>query len=1080
MVIIGLSRKYVFRRPSQNLAVLLGIFLGVSLFIGIQVGSDTLAQGFGAVAKHNLGSKDAAITNRVTNFFVDNNTYTNILPSGKNTYAQNYLNELRSNSTVNQYVGSLSQRLQFSVTVVNDLLGTIEISEPFVGIPKNETGFGDLTNKNNQILKISDLKPGEVYIGRSLANLLFAKNDKIIGQNLTISGSFNSLAVPFGKFPIPSSLISYNKSILVKGVFEDNGKGKEQLSRFIAAPLSWVQQVMKDALQSKRAKSVLPVIGYGVNPINQIIVHWKADVNTNDKRTMAFNATRDAFKLIIGPQFSQFYQYSNSIVVIDSFVKLIADSLTLLLNVFGSLIAFAAVLVIVNIQSLALQSREKETGIVRAIGASRFQITMTNLTESLFLGIIGSAFGILGGAAYGQILILILSYSFGISLTDLSLVITTQIIINSFIAGIVLSQITGLIPAINASRVNIAEVLRGIKPPSSEKFGKKSLYLGAILTVLAIFQNLLYQDSVFYKGQEAFTNFTTSETNYLNILTLIVGPSLLLAYYRSKKLGLTLASAGLVFWAYFNIFVVFDWIKTGSGGLNYILYLMFSLIVGTIALIGTNLDFIANVGEWLFNLFARTKKTPIRGTSMVAFRQMRSKKVRSTLTFALFATILTLNIFLGTFSYSFRYGFDNVILTATSGSDVMLLTGQPIPNSVNYSKQLTDHFQTPGNNSGLKLNFVKGFTYSNPTTGYLQKNGSLKRGGTLLTVNSNSLWDSKGSWILKFNLLDNKTGTPFETGKNIQGQPSANKEDEAVWKALSNNTYIPNKNGTLRPIILLNTLVSFQGGQVKQLKRPGDSVWLNLTTGGLQEFVVGSILGENPLNSQSQGGGPPGAGSGIWFVSDQWTQNLTAYSGLTTSQNVFLGQSNAGDVRSKSIDRLITDIEIFSNKNGSAFRTKYGLFGVYGFSVYSIFEAQLEGQFRFFGFLQAFTSMGFVVGILGLFVVAYRSVAERKREIGMLRALGFRRRDVLYAVMLELIVTGLIGLVIGIINGIVLAYGIIRSGSGSAGTSVQLLIPIDILTIYIAITLGSALLAAVLPGLFGSRIPPSDALRYTG
>ena len=42
------------------------------------------------------------------------------------------------------------------------------------------------------------------------------------------------------------------------------------------------------------------------------------------------------------------------------------------------------------------------------------------------------------------------------------------------------------------------------------------------------------------------------------------------------------------------------------------------------------------------------------------------------------------------------------------------------------------------------------------------------------------------------------------------------------------------------------------------------------------------------------------------------------------------------------------------------------------------------------------------------------------------------------------------------------------------------LIPWDIVSIYVFLTLGSAFIASIIPGRIAAMIPPSDALRYTG
>ena len=57
---------------------------------------------------------------------------------------------------------------------------------------------------------------------------------------------------------------------------------------------------------------------------------------------------------------------------------------------------------------------------------------------------------------------------------------------------------------------------------------------------------------------------------------------------------------------------------------------------------------------------------------------------------------------------------------------------------------------------------------------------------------------------------------------------------------------------------------------------------------------------------------------------------------------------------------------------------------------------------------QAYLALGLIVGIAGIGVVTYRSVSERSGQIGMLRALGFRKRMVLSGMLIEVSWTSLL------------------------------------------------------------------------
>lgn len=1100
MISIKLAGRSVFRRPAQNLAVIIGITLGVSLFVGIQVGSESLSTSFGALGERNLGEMDARFRPILTDFFLTEDVLNeSITDIGLNQLFAQFnisigskhnipvIEQLRENQTIAPYIESITERLVLSILAIDEPTGSIEVNQDLIGFHEDEQGFGEFYDANGTLLSIDELTSGEVYIGEDLAVSLFGDEDPV-GRELTISSTMSSL--PLFPLNLTSTLVSFNETISIKGVFVDDSRGSESGTDFVATEIKWLQEKVHSAyINAQLAQNITmrllnPIIGYGATPVNEIRVNWIDSIDTIEEREPAFNATRDAFNEAVGTLLDQplqdFYFAENTRTQFEENIDTFNVFFNRILTVFGSLIAFAAVLVIINIQSMALQAREKETGILRAVGSRRRQIVFINLTESLFLGIIGSFFGLFGGILYGRALVAFLSISFGFNANLIDIVIRPEILQTSFFWGIIISQITGLLPAINASRINVAAVLRGLSPPSNPKVGRNTLYLGLLLSITGIIYTLFFlETNPFTNGKEAFTFLPDAEAIYLGITLILAGPSFLFAYFGSKKIGLTAGSVLISIWAYFNIFVIFDWVEnTDTGGLYYVAYIMFSLLGGSILFISVNLDTIAQFGERLTGGFVRRKDSPLRGTAMVAFRQMRNKKVRSTLTFALFATILTLNIFIGSWSYSSRYGFDQVITNFSGDQDMVIYSFEPIPKQINFPEKLIETFGDA--DEGLSIEHIKPFTIGRTTPAFYNTSDPLNPLSalpvTILSGNRDVMWRdaSHDDWLLQFDLRDNKTGTYLETMTDRPEDPLATVEDERAWEAL----FAGEESEDNVPFIISTQLFDgfdFTGPRI--VADQADSVYLNLTDGSLQEFKIVSIMEGNPITASlsTTTQGPPGFSM---FISDEWASQLYAFQGLANTHQVFVGKSNAEEINDPGIATLLREVEFWANAQDGEFRNEVDkAYGIYGIQIYSIFEQFLEIQYRFFNFLQAYVSLGFLVGILGLLVVSQRSVAERQRQIGMLRALGFRRRDVVFSVVFELIVMGLIGFILGVINGSVLGYALTDiAGEGDA----VFLFPWQLIFGYGLLTLGSAIVASIFPGIRASRIPPSDALRYTG
>ena len=122
--------------------------------------------------------------------------------------------------------------------------------------------------------------------------------------------------------------------------------------------------------------------------------------------------------------------------------------------------------------------------------------------------------------------------------------------------------------------------------------------------------------------------------------------------------------------------------------------------------------------------------------------------------------------------------------------------------------------------------------------------------------------------------------------------------------------------------------------------------------------------------------------------------------------------------------------------------------------------------------LIAIASISLLVGGIGVMNIMLVSVTERTREIGLKKALGARRRQILLQFLTEAVVLSLLGGVLGVLFGIGLS-AIISSAAQ---------IPVAFSVPAVLIALGFSMLVGVvfglLPSVKASRLDPIDALRY--
>ena len=120
-----------------------------------------------------------------------------------------------------------------------------------------------------------------------------------------------------------------------------------------------------------------------------------------------------------------------------------------------------------------------------------------------------------------------------------------------------------------------------------------------------------------------------------------------------------------------------------------------------------------------------------------------------------------------------------------------------------------------------------------------------------------------------------------------------------------------------------------------------------------------------------------------------------------------------------------------------------------------------------------FMRMGMVIGILSLAILAFRAVVHRRRAIGVLRALGYRRGEVVAGILTETTLTTTVGVLVGIVTGLAAGY-IYLNGTTSISP-----FGLDLASLAgtLALIYAAVLLTTFGPALAAAHIPPAQALR---
>jgi len=129
-------------------------------------------------------------------------------------------------------------------------------------------------------------------------------------------------------------------------------------------------------------------------------------------------------------------------------------------------------------------------------------------------------------------------------------------------------------------------------------------------------------------------------------------------------------------------------------------------------------------------------------------------------------------------------------------------------------------------------------------------------------------------------------------------------------------------------------------------------------------------------------------------------------------------------------------------------------------------------------FIYVIAGISIIVGGIGIANTMYTSVVERTKQIGIMKAIGARRKTIFSLFLIEAGLLGTVGGLLGVMVGVGFAFAVSSIGRAALGT--------DLLQVSVSWTLviGAFVfsfiigcIAGILPALQASRLHPVDAMR---
>ena len=1126
---VMIAWRSLSRRKTKNLSAILAITLGVTLLVGIQITTDTLENSFITSLLQNEGEVDLRLTNSTRGGYLtaaDQESIARLVPD-----AIGIMPELTT---------------QISALAASQFDPAIEAAGISSDFPEAFGAFYDW--KTGKQLDINALLTDNTSIllsSNQAEKLGLSKATRLPVPVMTEFTNF-TIAVTIN-FTSGQPIITPIQEILrvelqVVGFFDSKHPGIS--SQYSGAVFSLAHLQDWISLQDPLRETDL----VGAYLVTFKADHFIQDIDEEYLRTqleLLENAIPEEEDPQTGDKVKIYTVTSTRLNFID-LARFFITLMSTMLSSLGFLITLTGILLITNVQLMSVEDREFQTGVLRAVGANRRGIFQSQMIEILFQGLIGGVLGFIGGMAFGQAVALYLVGLFGTGAQSVQPVVSQEAIILSVLVGIILSIITGILPALRASRVNIVEALRGIKVKLKAKSGRNLTAIGVLLSFAGIL--LLLYNGILEETHQVFWKSagwdSLEEWRYLMMGFGLFTGGLGLIFSRFMDRVKAFNIAAVTLWAIPSILFVVamgNWVTDITEFSIEILILgIAEILIGSILFIALNLPIVM---RGLRNILINIRG--VKGVAQISPSLISSHISRSTLTFAIFAIILTLNVVVATLIPT-SLGTVTKIEEDSQGIDLTIKLSKPeaiIPNT-SYSNELATIDSRITDVIGFKTfqpqqDYTKFIALKDPTSPEFDSRTDLLPINTgefkSEQIRGNASNSSDPDWRYAFYL----DGLPDGVRESLHSD-AIDEElldlSKKAWDRFFDPQYtMAAYNVTSDVLAILSgetDLADLQigpGGSDSPAASGGDSLegiaplkdqeeniiqnpiiltdsfllpiglqlWIPMNTSimGFPNYQAFTIGGR--LDSQRAGGFPLGAGLafgsgssgfrailGTLYLPEYWA-NQTDFLGEANGQTATSRKSDQYDaylikttlsIDDPELEDIAQAIEDFTNTNDEGYRllAEDNFFMASTTRTYARIETTLEFTDRIISFLQIYVTFGLVIGAVGMGVISVRNVSERKREIGMMRAIGFPRRQVILSVLLELVVLGIIGLCIGVINGLLISTGFANM------QNVDLIIPWQDIGSYLSIIVLIALGSGTLPAIAASRIPPAEALRYVG
>ena len=1119
-VMFKLGVRDIPRRRTQTILIITGVMLS-SVIISAAFGTgDTISYSIRAQAVEGLGPIDELVfaTQTTAEDGFGGNTYFPLVR----------FEEIRQQVSDFDAIDAIAPGIGEIAPALNPRTGLSEGALRVTGVdPKSVENIGDFRLTSGTAALLDSLGNDEAFINKKGATILNAEvGDRIelfrangtvaikiagvveggglAGSDPTLILTLSSAQELFDRKGQINSIAISNRGGNVEGVelsetvtkklrllFAD-GQVATQLQQLLFQPKIMEALVKKETSLTGEARDDLArlrvelsnretkpeLIGLLTNPeIEKSVLDALEDGGLQDSQIRADNLFKNLAEF-------QVVEIKRTILEIAERVSSFATTFFLLMGLFSIMVG---VLLIFLIFVMLAAARRSEMGMVRAVGARRSHLVQMFLFEGTAYSVVSAAIGVAIGLIVSTLVITAANNVVNVFEDDFRFTrhFEPRSIVVSYCLGMVITFITVGVSAYQVSQLNIVAAIRDLPTPISvRKVSLRSLIstpltamikplvcglraarsLGTLqinLTIVHIRQMIwalitlpweIYSGLIRALWRPATQGWLIvilgSITIWqgiqigqaapftIGVSMTIIGVGLMGRAICSRTkvrpdrrdrmaysfIGLTL----LAFWL-----LPFDTLEPLTGELDAQFEMFFvsgiSVVAAAVWTVIYNSDVILRVLTLLTGRFGR-----LRPVLVIAVAYPMSSKFRTGLTLMMFALVIFTLIVMSILSNAFNFStMDHKTLTG----------GWDIEGKVNFNTPISNFEraidQAPSLNSE-DFAAIGGFTHIPIQARQIGAKNQRWRGYAVRAADDGYL-----------------AGNQYKLEHIAEGYGPT---EQDVWQALRANpnlaivdSLVIERDGRSddRQIEFQLEGISYEDEKMLpitiQVREPRTGVEFDLT-----------IIGVLTQISDSFGD----LGFGMFTSKVQWDEQLPFPLPVTTYRARLAESASAPNIKET--------LEQVFQKHGMKAEV-----------LQETIEQNASARQAFNRIFTSFMALGLLVGVAALGVISLRAVVERRQQIGVLRAIGYRQYMIQLSFLLESSFVALLGIAIGVALGVAISYNIVADVRESANLpSLSFSIPWIRITGIIAVTYVFSLLTTFLPARQAAKIYPAEALRY--